>query len=318
MGSAVYRFISTPELVYMVLSDLALDYLSRLSRTCSQLNIFQNPSLYRQVFLNFNDLTSSSYSSNNVPISANKNALRRLGMNVEHARRLSATSKGLALNVNCVLRHVRKVLPSNTDLMTVPPWLPKKDPPISAMVPIPSITTLIVLDIDITVTDADIYQNDRTIPSSRNPPAYLGQLAWILQQNPNLANVRLTELQVRTPHDTRFLLAALLELVQLHHLFVARVRIGSENDENRQFWKEIPHESSLTKNGAGEQAVVRRQEPLRHLARFSMHPMAQMTVEEINSHFEHYPRLEVLECPELGDHVLIDVVAHMWRITVPA
>ncbi|KAF9080606.1 hypothetical protein BGX23_001914 [Mortierella sp. AD031] len=71
-----------------------------------------------------------------------------------------------------------------------------------------------------------------------------------------------------------------------------------------------PPQDSYGQNGAREQEmVIRRQQPLRLLAKLEMHVIAQETLEALDYHFEHCPSLRRSECPNIDSGLKIDAVA---------
>ncbi|KAF9094514.1 hypothetical protein BGX29_009477 [Mortierella sp. GBA35] len=142
--------------------------------------------------------------------------------------------------------------------------------------------------------------------------------------------MRLNGLEVRTPYDARFLSSLLLKIDQLYQVDInikspprARIDIATIYLSMRgqvpapQVLAKQPPQDSYGQNGAREQEmVIRRQQPLRLLAKLEMHVIAQETLEALDYHFEHCPSLRRSECPNIDSGLKIDAVAKHVVATV--
>jgi hypothetical protein len=237
---ATTRFFEMPELV-VHLAHHFLDQrsISCLMRTSRHLYAFCTPALFYEVDI------FDGYDPEKGNLLASKQSIEVFARNVRHVRQLELYVLDMVYYVNCVFAYLDQdqssTQPSpvktfvaeeqdaqeqeqdaqeqeqDTTIVSRPRWLAPPDPRISAVFPIPPMTLLTRLDLDL---GYNVFTDDCPYfsPSYKDPRATLTQTCWLLDLNSHLLDLRLENVLMKDQRDIRLLTRSIFRLKRLQNV----------------------------------------------------------------------------------------------------
>ncbi|KAG0292773.1 hypothetical protein BGZ96_003704 [Linnemannia gamsii] len=224
--TAAMRFFELPELVAHFSHHL-VDHktISCLMKTSRHLYVLCTPALFYNVFAGCN--------SEKQNLLASMESIEALARNVHHVRQLELHVLDMVYYVNCVFAYQNQSSTQSAqvdavvtgegeaqeqDMPTVsrPRWLAPPDPRICVVFPIPPMTLLTRLDLDLGYLE---FSDDcpYLLSSCRDPRATLTQACWLLESNPLLTDLRLSNVLIKDQRDVRRLSRSISGLKQLQN-----------------------------------------------------------------------------------------------------
>lgn len=241
---ATTRFFEIPELVsHLAHHHLDHESISRLMRTSRHMHVFCTPTLYYNV--------SACYKPRRRNLFASKESIDALARNVRFVRDLEMHMMDMVFYSNGVFASqdqpstltppapADKTSPSGeqkvrTIVSQRPRWLALPDSQICTVHPIPPMTLLTKLDLNL---DFSVASKERPyfMPPYMDPRATLTQACWLLDLNSHLLELSLNDVLMKDHRDIRLLSRALFGLKQLQRAnfdFVYRMGMRDELGES--------------------------------------------------------------------------------------
>ncbi|KAH7055108.1 hypothetical protein BKA57DRAFT_453048 [Linnemannia elongata] len=217
MDSASARFFDVPELVNHLVQHLNHAGISRLMRTSRRMEAICTPALYFHV--------TASFGSHKANFFGSAKSIKALSKNACYVRQLDVGRHDIVYYTNCV--HAFLDQQQATPIPTIvarPAWLAPPDPHIHTVLPIPPMTMLTRLDLDLRTNEQerDEYKScPYYLPSYRDPKATLTQVCWIIDSNPRLVDITMTAVLIKDRRDALLLTKTLYRLQRLRTLYLA-------------------------------------------------------------------------------------------------
>lgn len=233
MIPATTRFFEMPELVAHLTQHLDRRGISSLMRTSRRLHQFCTPAHYYKVSASYKTFADNLFGATD--------SILAFGKNVHRVRHIDFKRHDIVYYTNCVtafLDLLAILLQQNTDatnfingnqpILSRPAWLVPPDLHICSILPIPPMTLLTKLDVDLLerlkCEDCPYY-----LPSYRDPKATITQVCWIFDSNPHLLDVKLTSVLLKDRRDAHLLTRSISGLWKLQCLNLELVQ-----------WEETP------------------------------------------------------------------------------
>ncbi|KAF9537875.1 hypothetical protein EC957_007540 [Mortierella hygrophila] len=216
MESATTRFFTIPELLAMLIPHLNHNEISKLMRTSRLMHQLCTPAHYHSVDSNFRPGHKTLLSS--------KQCIRALYKNVNFVRQLVLGLEDLIYYFNCVVDYQDRLSrETGQPLLEQPRWLYPRDPHICPVLPIPPMTLLTRLEINIHYPSKTGEQSvcPYSLPTYRDPRATTTRICWLLQLNPHLTRVTIAGLVFKDNRDTLLLTTSIFGLDRLQDLYIS-------------------------------------------------------------------------------------------------
>lgn len=212
MEPATQRFFAIHELVAILMTHLDRKGISCLMRTSRPLQELCTPAHYRHVL--------ATYRPGKHNILGSAEPILALSKNVHHARELDLRLIDLVYYFNCIVVYQDRLAETAGQPPSRPLWLAPPDPHICTVLPIPPMTLLtrIVIDIERTLTLESVEICPYSLPSYHDPRATTTQVCWILRLSPHLQLVVLKGFIFKDNRDIVLFTTSIFGLEELQEL----------------------------------------------------------------------------------------------------
>ncbi|KAG0060670.1 hypothetical protein BGZ89_012058 [Linnemannia elongata] len=329
MKPAAQRLFAIPELVATLTTYLNRKEISRLMQTSRQLQELCTPAHYRRI--------PATYQPGKNNILRNVEPILALSKNVHHVRELDLRLVDLIYYVNCILVYQDRIAETAEQPPSRPLWLAPPDPHLCPILPIPPMSLLTKIDIDIerTLTYESLEACPYSLPSYHDPRATSTQVCWILQLSSHLQWVVLKGFNFKDDRDVVLFTTSIFGLERLQELSLSAsywtsvehplaptvffscphslqsldIDLYEYYDQDGEYEDDYgvldPGESRIwekTDKECGLTTTPRRQEPLVHLKNLDMRAVEEDVSEtDLLSMLQHCPNLCDLGLPRMEE-----------------
>ncbi|KAF9156999.1 hypothetical protein BG015_008502 [Linnemannia schmuckeri] len=268
-----------------------------------------------------------------------------LSNNVHHIRELVFKLNDIVYYTNCVFAFqdfasqaaIGQQQRQEQHFPSRPLWIAPPDPLSCCVLPIPPVTFLTKLEIDIAYFDGFV-SCPYYLPSSKDPRATATHICWILRLNPHLTDIVISGLSLKDDRDVRLFSMSMVDLDRLQKLSLlmltwkemTRVRLAPtifyccppslpslrleiREEDMSGYAFEFTDECCLQEPGEllswekedeewGLTTIARRQGPLQHLTTLDLKESEEIVPEaDILSMLRHCPNLCELGMPNIDE-----------------